>query len=549
MKKLYKPSLILFLFSILLIPSLNGQTLVHLDKPYYVSGETVWFKSYFDPTVQEGGIVSVKVVNGDQKMIHQSFLTISERSAKGYFKIPFDIQSGNYTLVLDGKTSVANDVRIAEVELPIYNDIVVEDFEKTETTSSYAGDINSTNLNINVTLSGKASSGDNVSAKIQVTDSNGNAVEADCSVSIVDQEMIGFNEGVGIMVTDQSDPYNDLTPELFYEGILYDNDGKAIQANVLGAYSYFDNNFSFTKSAADGKFTLPKNTFQGEKEIQFVGFQSEHPVVMAKLDQSVTLKSTPKDLRYTDDIQSYIEESRIRKKINQYFKLKDKASITSDIREEGVFPEMQAKYEVTEYQDFEIMAEFAKNLMMPLRFNGKKGERSAQVINPKSRKQANYFLKGDPLFIIDGKLTRNADYAGNLAQTEVLDLGIIYDGKKLREQFNVMGNSGVVVMNTSGRREKLPAEDERNIFRINGLQYDVNYPVGYNISSEIEGQPVFDPQLYWNPDVSTDSSGSATISYVQSNDRSTYRIVVVARTKDGNIGVGYLDFDSSLAGE
>ncbi len=529
--------------------NVSGQALVHLDKPYYVSGETVWFKSYFDPKVDDDGAISMKIVDKNQKLIHQSFLSVMDKSVHGFFKIPFDIASGNYTMVLEGKTSIAEDVRIGEILLPIYNDISTNNMVKTTVPSAYAESNVNSGLSINIAINGKSSAGDNVGATLTITDADGNPVQADCSVAIVDQEIIGYDEGIGVKSSTIDQNYNDLTSELFYEGKLYDSGGKAIQANVIGAYSRYDNNFAFTKSSTDGSFTLPRKLFQGQREIQFVGYQFEHPEVMAKLQQSVSLNASVDEIRYNDAISSYLENSRMRKKINQYFKLKDKAQLVAIENGEMAELDLQAKYDVTEYQDFEIMAEFAKNLMMPLRFNGKKGERTAQVINPKSLKKANYYLNGDPLFIIDGKLTRNANYAGDLPQTEVMDLGIIYDGKKLREQFNVMGSSGVVVMNTDGRRETLPEADERNIFTINGLQPDVNYPVGYNISTEIKGSPVFDPQLYWNPMLETDNQGKVSINYVQSNDRSTYRMVVVARTADGRTGIGYVDFDSSLAGE
>lgn len=549
MINLLRITLFIFIVSLVGQPDLYGQAIVHLDKPYYVSGETVWYKSYFDPRVSDEGTVCVKIVNSDQKLIHQSFLKINNDAISGFFKIPFDIPSDNYTMVLIGETLLAEDVRMAEVLLPIYNDISGGKLEKKTSPSPYQDIALESNLKIDVSIDGKATAGDNVGATITISDADGNAVKAECSVSIIDQEIIGYDEGIGLAQSTIDDNYSELTSELFYEGTIYDDGGNAIQASIIGAYAPLDKGFTFTKSASDGTFTLPRKEFKGQRTIQFIGYQSEHPVIMTKLEQSVVLNSTSGNLRYNDVIDAYLEKSRMRKKINQYFKIKDKSQIIAEKEAVEVDYDLQARYDVSEYQDFEIMAEFAKNLMMPLRFNGDRGNRTAQVINPKSLKKSNYYLKGAPLFIIDGKLTRNADYVGNLPQSEVMELGIIYDGKKLREQFNVMGNSGVVVINTAGKAETLPQNDERNIFTVNGLQQDVKYPVGYTISTEIKDMPIFDPQLYWNPMVITDDQGKAKINYVQSNDRSTYRIVVVARTADGRIGVGIVDFDSSLAGE
>ena len=358
-----------------------------------------------------------------------------------------------------------------------------------------------------------------------------------------------MEEGMGLHYQDLDSKISDLTDELFIDGKIYDASGNAIKANVIGAYSRQENAFSFTKSDVDGNFVLPKTAFTGQKELQFVGYQLENESILAKLNSSTRLSNPISDIRYTEAIESYMESSRMRKKINQHFKIKDKTRTLDKKANTLELPKSEVTYNVQEYQDFGNMAEFAKNLMMPLRFSGSKGERTAQVINPKSSKKANYYLNGNPLFIIDGKLTRNAEFVASLEQSEVKDLQISFDGKKLREQYNVMGSSGVVIMNTFGKRTTLPSADESNIFKVNGIQERLLYPVSYATSSDVLRMPVFDTQLYWNPEIKTSESGSTNISFVQSNDRSTFRIIVVAQTADGKIGLGYLDYVSSLSGE
>jgi hypothetical protein len=541
---------VIFLFG-LIIPNLSGaQVAFHCDKPYYVTGETIWYKAYFDNSIPEGSIISVKIVNSKLKKIDVSFLQVADKSISGFYKIPYDLMSDNYVIVLESKNSLGKNVRIGEIVLPLFNDIEKGTLSNNSNPVAFNPDIAPMDLMVNIQFSEQnVMGGDIVNVDISITDKNGNPVEANCSASVVDQGIIGAGEGMGVTVQQSSDPYNDLVKELFFEGKVYDENGTAIQANIMGAYAMHDNSFSFTKSAADGSFILPRNIFTGTKELQFVGYQFEHPIIQARMDQSLMLNSEVGLVRYNENIASYLQASSMRKKINQYFKLKDKAKYITTKKARVVLPETQANYNVQEYQDFENLAEFAKNLMMPLRFNGKKGERTAQVINPKSLKKDNYYLDGSPLFIIDGKLTRDADFVGSLEQSEIKELGITFDGKKLREKYNVMGSSGVVVINTLGKRVTLPQKDEQNIFKVIGIQDEVDYPVSYSIGSDMVNNPVFEPQLYWNPKLATTGSGKAAINYVQSNDRSTFRIIVVARAKDGRVGVGFVDYNTSLSGE
>ncbi len=534
MKSIIKYILPIFLLTF--VGSLQAENIIHLDKPFYVAGETVWFSLFLEDDVQDNTSIQFKVVNRQNEVIHLSFVKTKNGIVCGYYKIPFDIPTGNYGLVFESKTIVAEHIVLGSLMVPFYNDLLEQELSNNAITlPSFQADISS-ELNIGIDLkTDQVLPGEIVSGAINITDGNGNPIDAMVSVSVFDAGIIGDASGLGVYhYQDDLTARDELVEQLFFEGKIYNDNDQPIRANVIGAYSQQEHKFSFTKSNDNGDFILAKDDFYGKRSVQFVGFQKEFPIIRTALTTEYPFEGLDSEVPYNPTIEQYLIASNKRKKINQYFNIPEKATMLSlpDINAQEIVT--QANYNVKEYESFDNMENFAKNLMMPLRFKKEDGELVAQVINPTAHKTSNYFMEGQPIFLIDGKITRNATYIGKLAQEEVEDLSIIYDNKELRRQFNVLGSSGAVVINTFGRAEILPEEDERNIFEVTGIQVEMQYPIAFNATAEIEERPVFNPQVYWHPNLNI--SGTGNISYVQTNDKSVFKIVVVARSTDGRIG-------------
>lgn len=77
---------------------------IHHDKPYYLAGDTFWFKAYILDAANlesssKSGVLYVDLINQDQQMVDRLTLPISEGEAFGDFYLGEDLGEGNYTLV------------------------------------------------------------------------------------------------------------------------------------------------------------------------------------------------------------------------------------------------------------------------------------------------------------------------------------------------------------------------------------------------------------------------------------------------------------------
>lgn len=75
---------------------------VHFDKPYYATGEDIWFKAYLvdglnlslDSSISR--VMYVELLNSDRKLIERHMLPVPEGIANGDFHIPDSLPQGNY---------------------------------------------------------------------------------------------------------------------------------------------------------------------------------------------------------------------------------------------------------------------------------------------------------------------------------------------------------------------------------------------------------------------------------------------------------------------
>ncbi len=76
---------------------------LHTDHPYYLAGETIWFKAYvtagsFHQLSPISSTLYVELINIKKEKVHQSIIHIIEGTGHGDILLPADLMSGNYLL-------------------------------------------------------------------------------------------------------------------------------------------------------------------------------------------------------------------------------------------------------------------------------------------------------------------------------------------------------------------------------------------------------------------------------------------------------------------
>jgi hypothetical protein len=290
------------------------------------------------------------------------------------------------------------------------------------------------------------------------------------------------------------------------------------------------NRIYYTTSAVSGEFQLLIPEFYGEQTLQYIGAFSDSTSM--ELDKPVNIDSSP-DLIYTESVVEYIKSSRVRKIIYQLYNRVENAT-SYEIPKITEMAAPDRLFKASDYP-FESMLSFCKELSTPLKFvKNKLSEDNFKMFNPESRN----FYFGNPLFIVNGQLTKDVEYLSKLDFQSIDEIGLYYDNQRLSDNFGFAGFSGVVIVTSKEGNLGVPVDPSTQVFQLSGIQPNILDPQEIWTVEE----PVLKPQLVWEPTLDTNSRGHLEYSFQQSDDISLFQIEVVVQSEDGRRGVGKLEY-------
>ncbi len=517
----------------------SNQSLLHLDKSFYVTGEYIWFKVYL-PISYQGQSVALRISLFDsENSVHQQFFVNTEgkTTANGYFKIPFDWQTGKYQLAVSGMNTLTkeNVLLMTYLNLPIYNDL--EDKTVMSESGAPVSDKksipHSTNLkNSDSSLQIQIASTsvktlDKVVTTIEVKDKNGNPIKASLSVVIRDWDLTDIHSDLKI------DFEGNVNAQQLSEKIhFWYQSAKPIQNNLISVFSPDDHEFLYPSTDSNQKLLLEMPFFEEVKTLQFLSLIPED--IKIEQQEPSFLKSdahTPNE--YNSTIINYLQQSRLRKKIYQLYGTTesnpDFSNIVSDTTSKPL-PNRTIRFADFEY--FPTLPVFLKEVSTALKYRkAKKGTYVFKMFNPSPGKRV--FHSGLPIFVVDGQLTRNSDFIAAIDVNEMETLDLFFYDSDLQKYFGAMGNSGIAYLSTKSKELKVPSEEYEDIFTVNGTQAIPDFPIQQTF--EQEGLPLFNPLVYWHPDLRTDNDGKCDFSFRHGHDKGQFVIEVVAQTIKGEI--------------
>ena len=109
-----------------------------------------------------------------------------------------------------------------------------------------------------------------------------------------------------------------LQQQIVSKGTILDKDGQPLQLNVLGAYSPEVKRVVYSKSDANGKFFVNLPDFKGARTIQYLGYSVEVENFDVVAPDEYSFAAIEDDVVYNEEVLTYLELSRKRKKIYQY---------------------------------------------------------------------------------------------------------------------------------------------------------------------------------------------------------------------------------------
>ena len=559
--------LIAIVSALFLILSLQGQTkqaIIHTNQPYYVTGETMWFRINL-PKGFTGikGKAKVIIKGSTNNVIGDFFVEQADLAINGYFKIPFSASSDLYNVavyVLENQT--LNPIRLLNFDVPIYNDLeagaLIPVFPESSKRNKAEIDVAS-HLQFNVNLSqNNYSIGDEVRLEAQVLDASGKPVPAEFSVSVIDEGLLGSSTNDYCMFSTDIDlgvnTVIGMDDRLFVQGKVYNAESDSPTAiSIMGAFTSKTNEMHFGKSRSDGNFTVLIPEKKGAQNLQLVGYlYDEVPNTKVELFSGEPLDRD--GLQFTNafdaDVTQYIDASNQRKRIYQQFKTLENNAVFEPIENKRLEVRPNKTFRMDEYVEFETVGVFFDEIFGAQLTFEKEGEvYKAKMFNPRKNRSSsamqNFYFKLDPIFIVDGKMTKDADYIYRMPLDQVDEINLYFDWRDIEKQFGLFGDFGYVVIRSRKGGISLPPADEDDILKINGYQPLPDYPV--TIAKDDSGLPQLRPNVFWHPSLkSSGNTQKGKVSFLASDDISKFKVLVMARTADGNVLTKQVSYTSSI---
>ena len=523
-----------------------NQFAIHLDKPLYITGDIIWYQLYLPQALSNENVAIQGMLITPDDRVEERFFHRSDgqTNLNGRIKIPYSLPSGIYHLVFKGaQTGAGGEVILTEIEVPIYNDLQpLDNLSGLDSDNYSAASLPSNGLDVSIELAEQPiARRDQVNAVVNIKDGTGKGMKSDFSVSVIHypfDDMVKYQPfAVGPELPESI--LASLNESIYLKGQLLDSLENPIQANVLGAYASKQNKIHYAKTDPEGKFTLELPDFYALQTLQFLGYYKEQPEIKVNLTPDNSHRSTSKPLIVNEAIQSYLELSRQRKKLAQYYESLTPESVAGEFIDEIQELDPDFTYNTREYIKFEDIGSFFTELITPLQLRKVKGKYQATMTNPTARITAQTRLKGSPLYIIDGKATRNTDFIANINLGNVETIELFYKPENLRRQFNVMGSSGVVRIKTINPIFEIPPNDQEDLFEVSGLQPVADFTPYVPVSSASQDHklPNFRSTVYWSPEQTTAGNGTADIQFHHTDDKGIFLITVMVQDGNGQTGI------------
>jgi len=514
----------------------SQSSLVHLDKPFYVSGEMVHYQIYFPIELQDHQLtLEVLIYNQTGSVVHQSFLRKEPKNiSHGYFKLPYELSSGLYRLVTNVREETSSrSISVANASLPVYNPlspVTTSGDKESEVTLPWP----EAGFPLDITAQIQPQSigpGELVKLTAVVRDSQGNPVKSKASISVTDTGITGgsdfdfrtlYSTPVSLSNAGRLSQYIPVSGQL--------KSGKS--GELLTFYQVDNQRIHYTTTGEQGNFELQIPEFYGNQRIDYLGQFSDGDIVQFAGAEPIESSGS---LPYSEAVGNYIKHAQKRRNIYQLFNTTESVYHyrTAEIQDK-VVPDQVYQ---TENYPFPDLPSFCRGLSTQLKYIKDKnaGRHIFKIFDPESRN----FYFGTPLFMVDGQITKDVEYLESLDFSVFERIEMFYDSQRLNDYFGFAGFSGVVVITSKQGNLTVPEHKLTQEFTVAGLQPEL---IIYNAPENNPDEPDFRPQLLWRPALETDAEGKLELSYYQSDDISRFQIEIVAQSEDGSYGYGKLEY-------
>ncbi|MGD9327470.1 MAG: hypothetical protein PVH48_00810, partial [Cyclobacteriaceae bacterium] len=319
------------------VQSQPDKIFVHIDKSYYVSGETINYKVYFlNRESIESRIVHVELVGANDSIYQDQINLITGNTASGKFNLPISLKEGNYLFrcYTAWNINFGNENIFYKV-IPVYNEWlsgnpVDQNIDYYKRDSLSIRNKGYGQISIELLNDGPIQPGDSVNIELHI---DGTTSSAELSLTAFDLNLIKpLDLGDYTDYLNKLNKKNEKEIKIIYPPensitvrgqVLKKSTAEPVTSSVLSAFNVQETNFTRIKSK-NGLFSFELPLFKGNANFQIINmnpYQEKVPLVEA-ISLISHIDNQPefsKHTERTEEVKKYLYFSKLRRHIDEVF--------------------------------------------------------------------------------------------------------------------------------------------------------------------------------------------------------------------------------------
>ncbi|MEO5581717.1 MAG: hypothetical protein ABIR66_03430 [Saprospiraceae bacterium] len=492
---------------------------IHLDKTYYIVGESIHYQIYPESSlINDSMLIYVELYSGEGKMESQHIHRLLSKSVGGKIDLPVSMKENYYEFICysiwnkqDGDSTRVSSQRTI---IPIYNDLDIKPEASELLSDTTKGDT------IRAPAAAKIKVRSDAEVKLDIKDQVQNIAGGEYSVVITDPSSASAFEGN--LVTNHRDPEKitagfNIRKELMLEGTVTDPfTHKLIDEKYLSLYipsiKYFKR-----ISAVQGKIktTLPDLAEYRDLQILSMNPNTRYPLILDLIKTNVTFSINPgsSKLVRTPAMLSILNKHGKQRLINDLFEEHIQDTSVGPLAVPQFVPDK--RFILAKFQELTTLEEFIKEVMLEARITTIIGNRKSLRLRSKEK---NLLYKWPAWYMLDGIFQSSEEAMLNFDIAKIKSLELYQRDLSIESQFDpLMKYSGVFSITTY-----LHEEPKDLVYTLNGLSKNSST----SMNRIPPGQPDLRSTLTWQPKLVPDSQGMLKINFQSSDLKGKYLIDV-----------------------
>ncbi|MEP7321644.1 MAG: hypothetical protein ABI761_06980 [Saprospiraceae bacterium] len=501
---------------------------IHLDKTYYIVGESIHYQIYPEVSViNDSMLIYVELYSSEGKIESQHIHRLLTKSVGGKIDLPVSLKENYYEFICysiwnkqDGDSTRVSSQRTV---IPIYNDLDIKpegsalfpvtEKEDTMTAPSISKIRVRSAAELKLDLKDLVQAGGGGEYSVVITDPS--------SVSTFTKDMITKQDNSEKIYSGYK-----IRKELILEGTVTDPfTHKLIDEKYLSVYipsiQYFKR-----ISAVQGKIktTIPDLEEYHDFQILSMNPNTRYPLELDLIKSYVTpsINTVSGKLVRTPEMVSILKKHGKQRLINDLFEVDSRDTSIHPMALPDYVPDK--RFVLADFQELSTLEEFIKEVMLEARITSVIGNRKSLRLRSRDKNQ---LYQWPAWYMLDGIFQSNEEAMLNFDIAKIKSIELYHRNQSIESQFDpLMKYSGVFSITTF-----LHEEPKALVYTLYGLTKNSNN----SIKIIPPGQPDLRSTLAWKSNLVPDNLGILKINFQSSDLKGTYVIDVHGVNGSGEI--------------